>query len=299
MKSTPSWLTLGLGLFVIVLMLWLLLPLLSTRSAEAQMVLPSGLLSQLNPNYAPDSLSGVVGTLRLTILRDLAPGSPDDMEEELLRPVPTATWRDFDGAAPYTATPTTTPTPTPTKTPTPTNTPTRTPTRTPRPTITPTDEPEEPPPPPPPPPPTHTPTITPTPTPPDASEPEVKAADPDPAPGYLGDDVCTPTIEVVNIHIVDDPPSYGMNFVKLKYQVIGFSGLIFSNDLSPPVSGGPKGGGWDAIYEGNIEFQIDTDKWDSKDDFVIELYVKAEDKGGNTDNHFIGEYTIDEACDEI
>ena len=294
-KSSPTWLVVGLGLFIVATLVWLLLPLLSNVGVAAQMAVPRGLFSRIVPNYGSDNIGDVFRTLRLTIVREL---TGDGMEQELLRPVPTATWRDFAGAPPYTATLTKTPTATSTATPTETATPTNT--ATPRPTITrtptknPTDKPK---------PPTNTPTITatpsitPTPTPADVTEPVISAADPSPSPGYLGDAECAPSISVTNIHVTDAKPSYGMSFVKLRYQVIGFSGFIFSNDLSPPDSGGSTpDGGWDALYSGSIVFEIDT-AWESDTNYEIQLDAEVKDKGSNTTTRSIGTYTIDENCD--
>ena len=298
-NSSPTWLVLGLSLFTFAALIWLLFGMLSERGAAANMAAQDGLFSRLNPNYGSDNLGEVYRTLRLTILRELGGG---DSMEQLLRPVPTATWRDFAGAAPYTPTPTATATSTNTPTPTQTSTPTNTATYTPRPTRTrtPTDKPDDPPPPPPP---THTPTIpltpsiTPSPTPVDVIEPVVSGGTPDPAPGYLGVDECNASIFVSNIRVTDDAPSYGMAFVKLQYQVVDFSGLFLSNKLTK-TSGGPTGeGGWDAIYEGGIVFEIDTD-WELEGkNYDIKLWAKAEDMGGKVNTQFLGDYTMDENCD--
>ena len=64
------------------------------------MAIPRGLFSRIVPNYGSDNFGDVIRTLRLTIVREL---TGDGMEQELLLPVPTATWRDFAGAPPYTA----------------------------------------------------------------------------------------------------------------------------------------------------------------------------------------------------
>lgn len=88
-----------------------------------------------------------------------------------------------------------------------------------------------------------------------------------------------------------------MRFVKLRYQVIGFSGFIFSNDLGPPDSGGPTpDGGWDAHYSGSIVFEIDT-AWSSDANYEIQLDVAVTDKGGNSTTQAVGTYTVDENCD--
>ena len=279
-RSTSNWLVTGLSVFAVATILWLLIPLFASPAAQAQMVIPRPFLSGLSPDYRTDNLLGKFVSLRLTILRELAPGAPGHLEGELLKPVPTATWRDFDGAPPFTATPTATPTPTLTPTPTATSTPTRIPTRTP--TRTPTEEPkdEEPPA---------------TATPPDVAEPDVSGGVPSPSPDYLGDGKCHETIQVSDVHVTDPAPSYGMALVKLKYQVMGFSGLIFSGQLSL-ASGGAKEGGWDALYDGQIVFEIDT-KWDSEEKFRVQLHAIAVDKGGHSHEQFLGEYTMDEACD--
>ncbi len=118
-----------------------------------------------------------------------------------------------------------------------------------------------------------------------------------PPPGDLSE--CAPKIVVTNLHVIDPPISYGMEWVKLNYQVVDYSGLIFSDALAL-VSGGPIGdGGWDAIYEGEIVFEIDTD-WDPPGSgmFQIQLSVKAQDKGGNESTFFLGDYTIPGSCAE-
>lgn len=284
----------GLALLVLI---WILVAQSLQVAVAAPSSLPGNLRSGLLPDYRRAGSLGSFISLRLTVLRELLPGEQAEQAViALLTPVPTATWRNFAGDDPFTATPTHTPTPTntPTPTPTPTFTPTSTPTRTP--TRTPTEEEEEeeeepkkP---------TKTPTVTLTPTPSDELEPSISGGDPNPSPGYLGDGVCEPDIQVSNIRVQDDPVSYGMQWVKLKYEVTGFSGQIFSDDIGPAVSGGATGdGGWDAIYEGSIAFQIDTD-WESSDSYHIVLWVRARDKGGHEDTRQLGEYTMDEACDE-
>ena len=294
-NTSSTWLVVALGLFTIAALIWLLFPMLSDGGGGAQAAVPGGLFSRLAPDYGSDNLGDVFRTLRLTIVREL---TGDGMEQELLRPVPTATWRNFAGAAPFTATPTNTSTPTSTATPTETATPTSTATPRPTNTFTPTKKPTDKPKPP-----THTPTITltpsvtPTPTPADVALPVVSAGTPSPSPGYLGDSECAPNVVVSNIHVTDEKPSYGMSFVKLKYQIIGFTGFIFSNDLSPPDFGGATpAGAWDALYSGSIVFEIDTE-WSSDANYEVQLLVTVTDKGGNSATQAVGTYTIDENCD--
>ena len=264
-KSTSNWLVNGLTVFAVATILWLLIPLFASPAAQAQIVLPRSLLSGLTPNYRSDNLIGKFVSLRLTILRELAPGAPGDLEGELLRPVPTATWRDFDGAPPYTATPTATPTPTLTPTPTATSTSTRIPTRTPTPT--PTEEPktEEPKPPP------ATPTDTPTPIP-DVAAPEEATLQL--LKGEKGGETCNVTI---GFDILDPKPSAGINNadVKLLYQY-----PIGSGDQNAPISGGGDWTGgipgeeWLGSYAGQIT-GVSTEAEMNKFKFKVEVTDRA------------------------
>lgn len=261
----------------------LLLPLLLPSAVAAQIIIPQDLLSKLSPDYGSDGPLGFV-ILRLASVRDLA-RSPEQMEQDLMHPVPTATWRDFDGSAPFT--PTATPTATPTNTPTPTNSPTPTPTFTPTrtPTRTPTKEP------------TDKPKPKPSPTPVDEKEPKVEGGSPSPGPSYLGAGNCHVEIAVSGVRVTDESPSYGMSSVRLKYQVDGFSGFVFSNPMTKSSGGATPDGGWDATYDGSIVFEIDT-KWELEGDkYQVKLWVVALDKGGHSDTRHLGDYTMDENCD--
>ncbi len=283
-RSAANWIVLGLSFLGILLVIRILAAIWLRPVVAAPALVPRSFFSALFPDYGPDELSGRFFSLRVL----------PEMEQELQGPVPTATWRNFAGDPPFTATPT--PTPTSTNTPTPTNTPTSTPTRTP--TRTPTEKPEkkektEPPPP------SDTPTITPSPTPPDTQDPSiVDSGVPDPGPGDLTE--CAAEVLIDGLHVTDPPISYGIAWVKLKYKVSGkgedLSGFIFSNPLAL-ISGGEVDGGWDAIYAGEIIFEIDTD-WPSPfpDPFVVELHAKVVDNGGHSDTHFYGEYTIPASC---
>lgn len=284
-KPAPTWSVLGFGLLTLGAVLVMLIPLLLPDRAAAQMIIPADLLSKLRADYGKDGALGFV-ILRLGIVRDLA-GSPEQMEQDLMHPVPTATWRDFDGSAPFT--PTATPTPTATHTPTPTNTPTptptftptNTPTRTPTPTKKPTDKPKP----------------KPSPTPPDEQEPKVAGGSPSPGPGYLGNANCHVQVDVTGVQVTDPPISYGMSSVRLRYQVQGFSGYLFSNQMTKTSGGATGDGGWDASYDGSIVFEIDN-KWVLEDGtYNVKLWVVAVDKGGHADERPLGDYTMDENCD--
>jgi len=146
--SGRRWWMGALGLFASLLVLWVAAAVRLSASAAAPTDLMTSLRSRLTANYAPDPGGSSVRTLRLTIfqevLQDLgmssaaAAGQSQEMAELMKSPVPTATARDFEGAKPFTATPTATPVPTETPTPTATKT------RTPKPTATVTKTPKPP-----------------------------------------------------------------------------------------------------------------------------------------------------------
>ena len=147
--SGRRWLMGALGLFLVLMVLWIAAAMRLSAAAAAPSNLMTSLRSRLSANYAPDPGGSTVRSLRLSIfqevLQDLgmsseeAAGQSQDVERQLKTPVPTATARDFEGADPFTATPTVTPVPT--ETPVPTATPTKTPkprptkTKTPVPTV--------------------------------------------------------------------------------------------------------------------------------------------------------------------
>jgi hypothetical protein len=100
---------------------------------------------------------------------------------------------------------------------------------------------------------------------------------------------------VTGLYVEDPVPSYGMQWVKLRYKVIDYSGFIFSNPLD--FSGGFVDGSWKATYSGEIVFEIDTD-WPEppSGEFNIQLWAKALDKGNNEFVLPLGEYTMDGSC---
>jgi hypothetical protein len=107
---------------------------------------------------------------------------------------------------------------------------------------------------------------------------------------------CQLVIQVSGIHVVDPPVSYGLDWVKLKYQVTDWSGVIFSDELGLTSGGATGDGGWEADYAGSIEFQI-QDTWNSEDPFQLTLWARAHDLAGHEDTRELGQYTMDEACD--
>jgi hypothetical protein len=212
-----------------------------------------GLRSRLQADYGPDQPGRSVAVLRLSIvedvLRDLgfsgeeAQAQREGVEVAMGGPVPTATARDFEGGAPFTAT--LVPTATPTETALPTATPV--PTRTRRPTRTPTA------PPPTLPPTTPPPTLPPT-TPPPASDgaaPEICCLTLEPAPGPLT--ACT--ITVSDMWVTDDGPSSGIDdsnvFVKYQDPNTGDYRYFTMTRTSGGWTAGP-GSSWDAHYAGTI-----------------------------------------------
>jgi hypothetical protein len=203
--------------------------------------------SRLQADYGPDQPGRSVSVLRLSIvedvLRDLgfsgeeAQAQREGVEAAMGAPVPTATARDFQGAAPFTATlvptATSTETPVPTATPVPTNTrrPTRTPTRTsppPAPTLPATGEPAS-----------------------DDENPEIRSMALVPAPGPL--ETCT--ILITDMWVTDDAPSSGIDLsnVVFKYEHPITGELIYfpATLISGGWTDGP-GSGWSAHYSGSV-----------------------------------------------
>jgi hypothetical protein len=145
--SGRRWLIAAVGLFVFLLVGWVLLALQLNSALAGPLPFGPGLMSKLSADYRADEGGRSVALIALSILEpamqalglteDEAAAAHESLELAMSQPVPTATAMDFDGAAPFTATPTITNTPLPTKTPTPTPPNTRRPpTRTPEPTKT-------------------------------------------------------------------------------------------------------------------------------------------------------------------
>ena len=130
----------------------------------------------------------------------------------------------------------------------------------------------------------------------DTEVPQISEGDPDPPPGDL--EICSLTITVDNLKVVDPAPSSGIAWVKLKYNVEGYtSDYIYSNPLTI-CSGGPtEGGGWEGCYSGAIVIEIDP-TWASPEPepFRINLYAKAQDNDGNDTCYFLGQYTMPSSC---
>jgi len=246
------WLIGAVALFLALLLGWVVLALQLNVASAGPLPYSPLLISRLSADYGADALPRRLASIRLTILEDAmrALGMTDaeveqrqtDMELAMSQPVPTATALNFEGDAPFTATPTFTVAPTDTPTPTVTASPTRRPpTRTPKPTKTP--KPTNPPAP------TSLPT-TPAPTSTgDSTSPDVDASGANftPPPGDLHSCVLT----VTNVHITDAIGSSGIddNDVGIKYDP--GSGYIFLGGMTH-TGGFQADTSWDATYSGTF-----------------------------------------------
>lgn len=143
--SGRRWLFAALGLFLLLLLGWILLAIQLTSALAGPLPFAPRLMSNLRVDYSPDEGGRSIAVISLSILEeamqamglteDEAAAAHENMELAMSLPVPTATALNFAGDAPFTATPTITNTPVPTETSTaiPTNTlrpTTRTPTAT-------------------------------------------------------------------------------------------------------------------------------------------------------------------------
>lgn len=130
----------------------------------------------------------------------------------------------------------------------------------------------------------------------DSEPPQLSDGDLDPPPGDLS--VCSLTITVNHLRVVDPAPSSGIAWVKLKYNVEGYTtDYIYSNPLTL-CSGGPtEDGGWDGCYSGSILIEIDP-TWVTHDSepFRINLKAKAQDNEGNSSCYSLGQYTMPASC---
>ncbi|MCJ7708523.1 MAG: hypothetical protein MUO38_13010 [Anaerolineales bacterium] len=276
-----------------------------------------GLHSRLQADYGPDQPGLSLAVLRLSIvedvLRDLgfsgeeAQAQREGVEAAMAAPVPTATARDFEGSAPFTATlvPTATPTetPVPTATPVPTNTrrPTRTPTRTspppPPPTSAPTDTA--------PPPPTSAPTID------DDHDPEINGMqfDPTTPPGPLSS--CT--IIVTDMWITDGAPSSGIDVsnVVLKYEDPNNEDTYIHFPVTQTEGPGwtaDPGSSWHAHYAGTIIIRCVTVPSGSPEGsgpmsataspsvVIIHVWGKVTDNAGHSDVQGPYEFELTTSC---
>ncbi len=143
--------------------------------------------------------------------------------------------------------------------------------------------------------PSPTPTPKATATPADDQYPELEGGTLSPTPGPL--DSCSTTIEITDLRVYDPAPSAGIDWVKLKYRVEGYTDLIYSDPLTLTSGGWQEDGSWDGYYQGTIDVRIDPE-WESPapDPFRISLWAKARDKAGHETYLYLGEYTMPASC---
>ena len=244
--KTGRWLITAFGVFLGLLVIWVLAVLQLNPAGAGVLNLGFDVRSRLPADYGPDTASRQVGVLRFTIIGDVmrelgmgpeeAEGYAEGMQVAMSGPVPTATARDFSGADPFTATPTLTPIPTDTPEPTATPVPTRTrrPTHTPRPTET------------------NAPTavaVTAAPTATgDTEAPEICCFETEPEPGPL----TTCTIAVDELEIFDPGPSSGIQEVMLKYNHATDGWIMTPATLDDGDWESGPGSAWRAHYSGSI-----------------------------------------------
>jgi hypothetical protein len=279
--SGRRWLVGAVGLFLVLLVVWLAAALRISASAAAPSSLMSSLRSRLSANYAPDPAGSTVHSLRVSIfeevLQDLgmsgdeAASQSQEIQEQLQGPVPTATARDFQGAKPLTATPTATPTPTETPTPTATST------RTPRPTPTKTKTPK----------PT---AVPPTDTPVgsmDTTAPTICCMDLVPV---IGSTLLSCTFQVDDLEVFDPAFTLGIadGDVFAKYNGPSTSGWQLVN--IPRENGGWSGSDWSAHYDGFVTINA------ASVNDTIDIMGKVTDLAGNTQYYSAGTYTMGVPC---
>jgi len=306
------WLLIAAGSLAVVILAWVLVVVVINPAEARGLPFTFELQSRLRADYSSDDRR-VVPVFRLSIigeaLQDLGLTSDEAQEQaEILQqslddPVPTATARNFEGELPYTATPTNTPTatPTPTDTPTPTPTSTPRPTRTPVPTATRTSAPPT--------------SVPPTTAPSDGVSPVISGGNPNPPPGALTG--CSVTINVTDINVVDPGPSSGIDWVKLKYRIVGHTTCLCSAELSLDAGGWVSGPGstWDGTYSGSVAIDLCSaisaicpggygvrasvraeSTSATPSDYTIELWFVANDNAGNSTYHHYGDYTMPASC---
>jgi hypothetical protein len=131
----------------------------------------------------------------------------------------------------------------------------------------------------------------------DTEPPQLSGGDLSPPPGDL--EICSTTITFDNLRVVDPPISSGIEWVKLKYNVEGYTAdYIYSNPLTLCSGGWTDDGGWEGCYSGSIVIKIDS-SWappDSSTPFKINLFAEARDNDGNENHYHLGQYTMPACC---
>jgi hypothetical protein len=131
----------------------------------------------------------------------------------------------------------------------------------------------------------------------DDDPPLLSGGDPNPPPGNL--EMCSVTIKVNDLRVVDPAVSSGMAWVKLKYNVEGYTTeYIYSDPLTLCSGGWTDEKGWEGCYSGSILVAI-APEWippDASTMFMVNLYVKALDNGGNDSYYYLGQYSMPACC---
>jgi hypothetical protein len=295
---------LALTAFAVLIAGWFAAALHLTGASAGQPGFPFNPRSNLAADYGADPGASRITSLRISIITDLLKdlgfgGDDSELLAGLDSPVPTATARNFQGDPPFTATVTPSPTPTITPLPTSTSTP-KPPTKTPKPTDT--EEPE------------------PIDVPADMVEPTISGGSFFPTFGTLLPSCDGNDIAITGLQVVDPGPSSGINWVKLKYVILGpgSTGYQFSSDIGPPLTGGwtdGPGSTWDAYYKGDHTINF-SDGYAfttggklffrpsssgpsaalTADPFTVEVWSIAEDNAGNQSFVLHGTYTLAGSC---
>ena len=129
--SGQRWIVRAFSVFCVLLVVWVAAAMVLNAAAEGSLPISMHVYSDLYADYSPDVVVRPLGVFNLSIIRETLKDrgySEEEAQEKakaievaMNEPVPTATALNYQGDAPYTATPT--------KTRTPTATPTTTPTR--------------------------------------------------------------------------------------------------------------------------------------------------------------------------
>lgn len=292
-QSGRGWLVNAFSIFLLVLSLWILAALWAGSTFGATFPLLADLRSHIFADYGSDALGRTLKSLQLTILGDINGGlsfgdGPDaDRNQSFQGLVPTATQHGTQGSTEVSDSPTEEPElPTHTATeeppPTHTNVP-KTPTQTPKPTKTPKATSTSAPP-------------TPEPTPKhDVEAPILSGGILNPPPGVLS--VCEIEIQITDLEVVDHPWSSGIEWVKLKYRVEGYSDYVYSPPLTLKSGGPTPEGGWNGCYNGEVYVEIDPG-WESheSDMYIVNVWAKARDYAGLAGYLWLGEYHMPASC---
>jgi len=284
--SGRRWLVGAVGLFLVLMVVWVAAAVRISASAAAPSSLMSSLRSRLSANYAPDAAGSSVRSLRLSIFQEVMQDlgmSGDEAAAESRRieagmqgPVPTATARDFEGAKPLTATPTKTPIPT--ETPVPTETVTSTPK--PKPTKTKTPAPTAAAP---------MPTNTPSGSM-DVTDPQITRFDLNPA---IGGTLMSCTFQVNDLDVLDPAFSDGIDparvYAKYDGPLTGGLQLVVIPIESGGFVSGP-GSDWVASYDGPVTIN------NAVVGDPIDVWGKVTDLAGHTTILSAGSYTMGTAC---